>query len=79
VACDEDDESEAVITNDKNLGELWDMNRPLIGDCTVTFLKYDDPESKTVFSHSSAHILGAALEQTYGSHLTIGPALQSGN
>lgn len=34
------------------------MTRPLIGDCTVTFLKYEDPESQTVFSHSSAHILG---------------------
>ena len=31
-----------------------------------------------MFWHSSAHILGAALEATYGAHLTIGPPLQSG-
>jgi threonyl-tRNA synthetase len=59
-------------------GELWDMSRPLIGDCTLTLLKYDDPEAKTVFSHSSAHVLGAALEACIGAHLTIGPPLTSG-
>ena len=31
-----------------------------------------------MFWHSSAHVLGAALEGVYGSHLTIGPALQDG-
>ena len=31
---------------------------------------------KKVFWHSSAHVLGAALEAVYGSYLTIGPPLQ---
>lgn len=31
-----------------------------------------------VFWHSSAHVLGSALEGVFGSHLTIGPPLQSG-
>ena len=31
-----------------------------------------------VFKHSSAHILGAALEQLYGAHLCIGPPLENG-
>ena len=30
------------------------------------------------FWHSSAHILGQALENTYGSHLCIGPPLNNG-
>ena len=63
VACDEDDEAAAgkdALSNSN--GELWDLNRPLAGDCTLTLLKYDDPEAKTVFWHSSAHILGAAIE-----------------
>jgi len=59
-------------------GILWDLTRPLVGDCKLTLLKYEDPESKTVFWHSSAHILGAALELLHGAHLTIGPPLQSG-
>ncbi len=43
-------------------GELWDLNRPLIGNCHMQLLKFDDPQAKTVFWHSSAHVLGGALE-----------------
>jgi threonyl-tRNA synthetase len=59
-------------------GELWDLSRPLVGDCVLTLVKYDDPEAQTVFSHSSAHVLGAAIEAVFGAHLTIGPPLQQG-
>ena len=79
IACDDDDESDVAKTDKKDAAaELWDVNRPLVGDCNLTLLKYDDPESKVVFSHSSAHILGAALEGVYGAYLTIGPPLQQG-
>jgi threonyl-tRNA synthetase len=82
VACDddeqEDEDAKEEADGDADDGELWDMTRPLAGDCELTLLKFDDPEAKTVFWHSSAHILGAALELTYGSHLTIGPALKNG-
>jgi threonyl-tRNA synthetase len=82
VACDEaeegDDEDMLDDDDEKDGSELWDMSRPLVGDCTLKLLKFDDPEAKTVFWHSSAHVLGAALELTFGSHLTIGPALQTG-
>jgi threonyl-tRNA synthetase len=83
IACDEDDEAaqskiEASANESAVKGELWDLNRPLVGDCSLQLLKFDDPEGKTVFWHSSAHVLGAAIEGTYGAHLTIGPPLQSG-
>lgn len=84
VACDEDDEAmeskaAAAVEDSKGAsGELWDMMRPLVGDCTLTLLKFDDPEAKTVFWHSSSHVLGAAIEATTGAHLTIGPPLHSG-
>jgi threonyl-tRNA synthetase len=94
VACDEDDEASAnkqaaaqnnaasIEDSPNNLaltkGELWDLNRPLIGDCHLALLKFDDAEAKTVFWHSSAHVLGAAIEAQIGAHLTIGPPLQSG-
>lgn len=78
VACDEDEtETENKVITDGD-GELWDLNRPLIGDCKMILLKFEDPESKMVFWHSSAHVLGAALEANFGAHLTIGPPLQSG-
>jgi hypothetical protein len=69
-----------VVLQDE--GQLWDLTRPLIGDCMLTLLKFDSDtdganshagsDSKTVFWHSSAHILGAALESVFGAHLTIG-------
>ena len=59
---------------------LWDMTRPLVGSVSkMEFLKFeDDQEARTVFWHSSAHVLGEALERLYGSRLTIGPPLAGG-
>eukprot|EP00667_Euglena_gracilis_P002181 EG_transcript_2180 len=60
-------------------GELWDMGRPLEGDCTLEILDYEDPEAKEVFQHSSAHVLGYAMEDTLGCLLTTGPPLEDGS
>lgn len=35
--------------------ELWDLTRPLIGDCHMELLKFDDPEAKAV-SQQLTHI-----------------------
>lgn len=61
-----------------NKSELWDVFRPLIGDCKLELLKFDDREGKMVFWHSSAHILGESLETLKGAHLTIGPPVEGG-
>lgn len=59
---------------------LWDMMRPFVGQVVkLEFLKFDsDTDAKTVFWHSSAHMMGEALEHLYGSKLTIGPPLAGG-
>mmetsp|Transcript_9565 Transcript_9565/g.14260 ORF Transcript_9565/g.14260 Transcript_9565/m.14260 type:complete len:804 (-) Transcript_9565:1105-3516(-) len=58
---------------------LWDLTRPLIGNVSkLELLKFDSPEAKTVFWHSSAHVLGETLEHLYGVRLTIGPPLKQG-
>jgi threonyl-tRNA synthetase len=59
---------------------LWDMQRPLVGNVSkLELLKFaDDQDAKTVFWHSSAHMLGEALEHLYGCKLTIGPPLAGG-
>jgi threonyl-tRNA synthetase len=57
---------------------MWDLTRPLEGDCLLEFATFEEKEGKTVFWHSSAHILGSAIENAYGSHLCIGPALEEG-
>lgn len=58
--------------------EVFDLDRVLEGDCTLKFLKFDDPEGQAVFWHSSAHILGEAMERHYGGCLCYGPPIEEG-
>ncbi|GAB0094486.1 Threonyl-tRNA synthetase [Sergentomyia squamirostris] len=57
---------------------LWDLDRPLEENCKLQLLKFDDPEAQAVFWHSSAHILGEAMERIYGGHLCYGPPIENG-
>ncbi|XP_061370150.1 threonine--tRNA ligase, mitochondrial 1 isoform X1 [Gastrolobium bilobum] len=59
-------------------GILWDMTRPLEEDCQLQIFKFDDDEGRDTFWHSSAHILGQALETEYGCKLCIGPCTTRG-
>ncbi|XP_076918749.1 threonine--tRNA ligase, mitochondrial 1-like [Bidens hawaiensis] len=59
-------------------GVLWDMSRPLESDCQLKIFTFDSDEGRDTFWHSSAHILGQALEQTYGCKLCIGPCTTRG-
>ncbi len=86
-AADTLDEAMAELDlNDDAGGEksdmtvLWDMTRPLVGSVSkMEFLKFqDDADARIAFWHSSAHVLGEALERLYGSRLTIGPPLAGG-
>lgn len=58
--------------------DVYDLTYALEGDCNLELIKFDSPEGKEVFWHSSAHLLGCAMEQIYGIHLTHGPPLQTG-
>ena len=54
VACDEDENTEKPGDPlAQSVGELWDLNRPLVGSCKMTLLKFDEPEAKTVGALSS--------------------------
>ncbi|XP_031492156.1 threonine--tRNA ligase, mitochondrial 1 [Nymphaea colorata] len=59
-------------------GTLWDMTRPLEGDCQLELFKFDSNEGRDTFWHSSAHILGESLEREYGCKLCIGPCTTRG-
>lgn len=55
------------------------LNEPLLGDCEVHLVGFDDLDAKRAFWHSSAHILGYAIEQLYEDPLlTIGPPTKEG-
>lgn len=56
----------------------WDMTRPLEMDCSLKICGFDTPEGKSVLWHSTAHMLGEALEYKYKGELCIGPPLEDG-
>ncbi|KAI3927631.1 hypothetical protein MKX01_026564 [Papaver californicum] len=53
-------------------------NKPLEGDCELKLFSFDTDEGRDTFWHSSAHILGEALERQYGCKLCIGPCTTRG-
>ncbi|KAL9271338.1 Threonine--tRNA ligase, mitochondrial 1-like protein [Drosera capensis] len=59
-------------------GVLWDMIRPLEGDCELKLFTFESDEGRDTFWHSSAHILGQSLEMEYGCKLCIGPCTTRG-
>ena len=62
--------------------EVWDANRPIYTDSTLTLHTWNDKEGKISFWHSSAHIMAEALEALEaiypGVKLGIGPAIDNG-
>ncbi|XP_064152664.1 threonine--tRNA ligase 1, cytoplasmic isoform X2 [Anguilla rostrata] len=63
----------AKVNND-----VWDLDRPLEADCSLQLLKFDDEEAQAVYWHSSAHIMGEAMERVYGGCLCYGPPIENG-
>ncbi|KAM4615929.1 threonine--tRNA ligase 1, cytoplasmic isoform 1-T1 [Polymixia lowei] len=57
---------------------VWDLDRPLEDDCSLQLLKFDDEEAQAVYWHSSAHIMGEAMERVYGGCLCYGPPIENG-
>jgi len=59
--------------------EVWDATRPINTDAKVVLYKFDTPEGKYTFWHSSAHLMAEALESIYpGIKFGIGPAIDNG-
>lgn len=60
-------------------GEIYDLGRPINEDAAVKLYKWDDPEGKHTFWHTSAHLLAEALQELYpGIQFGIGPAIENG-
>ncbi len=65
----------AASVNDQE----WDLARPIDTDAELRLFKWDDPEGKHAFWHSSAHLLAEALQELYpGVKFGIGPAIENG-
>ena len=60
-------------------GNVIGLDTPIVKNSSIRLLKWDDPEGKHVFWHSSAHLMAQALEALYpGVKFGIGPALENG-
>lgn len=58
--------------------QLWDLDRPLEYDCRVSYIPFASAEGRTVFWHSSAHVLGEAAECQFQCLLSHGPPVEQG-
>ncbi|MCD6531711.1 threonine--tRNA ligase [bacterium] len=63
-------------------GKLWDLVRPLPQKnepVSVEIKKFDDPEGRQTFWHSTAHIMAHAVKDLFPEvKVTIGPAIDMG-
>ena len=60
-------------------GRVVDLSRPIESDASVKLNKWDDPEGKATFWHTSSHLLAEALESLYpGIKFGIGPSIDNG-
>ncbi|RPI42081.1 MAG: TGS domain-containing protein, partial [Bacteroidetes bacterium] len=60
-------------------GEVRDLTRPIRQDAAIKLNKWEDPEGRHTFWHSSAHLIAEAIESLYpGTRFGIGPASENG-
>ncbi len=60
-------------------GRLIDLRTPLMGDCALSILTFDDIDGKKTFWHTASHILAQAAKRLYpDAKLAIGPAIDNG-
>jgi threonyl-tRNA synthetase len=60
-------------------GQVWDATRPIYHDATLKLLKWEDPEGKSTFWHSSAHLMAEAVESLFpGVKFWVGPPVENG-
>lgn len=60
-------------------GQVWDASRPIQEDASLQLLTWDDPDGKSTFWHSSAHLMAEAVESIFpGVKFWVGPAIDKG-
>ena len=60
-------------------GKVMDLSTVLDHDVELKILTWDDEEGKTVFRHSSSHLLAEAVQNLFpGTKFGIGPAIKDG-
>ncbi|MGB9662888.1 MAG: threonine--tRNA ligase [Moorellaceae bacterium] len=59
--------------------EVWDLTRPIPGDCRLELLTFDHEGGRLAYRHSASHVLAQAVKHLFpGTKLGIGPAIDEG-
>ena len=65
----------AIKVND----QMYDLNRAIENDAQIKIITWDDPEGKSIFWHSSSHIMAAAISSLFPeAKFGIGPSIEQG-
>lgn len=57
----------------------YDLTRPITADASIRLVTFADEQGKSIFWHSSAHLMAEALESLYpGVKFGIGPPIEQG-
>ena len=68
-----------LSTGLENRSEVWDANRPLVADCKLQLLTWNDTDGKNTMWHSTAHVMAEALETLYPKvKFWVGPPVENG-
>ena len=60
-------------------GQVRDATRPINEDASIKLLTWNDPEGKSTFWHSSAHLMAEAVESLFpGVKFWVGPPVENG-
>ncbi len=60
-------------------GQIWDATRPIENDASLKLLNFNDAEGKSVFWHSTAHLMAEAVESLFpGVKFWVGPPVENG-
>lgn len=60
-------------------GEIWDLNRSISSNATISINTWDTEDGQYTFWHSSAHLLAEAVQELYPeAKFGIGPPIESG-
>ncbi len=60
-------------------GKISDLNTPIINECEIKFLTFDDPEGREVYWHSSSHLMAHAIQSVFPeAKFGVGPAIDEG-
>lgn len=59
--------------------EVWDLTRPIPGDCRLELLTFNHEGGRLAYRHSASHVLAQAVKHLFpGTKLGIGPAIAEG-